>query len=180
MPSLAGHFLIASPRLMDPNFFRTVVLMVQHDENGSLGLVLNRPLTATIRDVCRDALEQDCEIEGVMHQGGPCPGPLMAVHTFEPAAQTLVLPGLHFATEKERIELLLHEPTATARFFVNYSGWTAGQLEAELEEGSWLTLPATIDRVFSSTDQLWTNLTKLATLGKWVPLDQIPDDPSVN
>jgi len=180
MASLAGHFLIAAPRLMDPNFFRTVILMVQHDENGSLGLVLNRPLSVTIKDVCRDALEQDCEIEGVMYQGGPCPGPLMAVHTFDTAAQTLVADGLHFTTEKDRLELLLHEPAATARFFVNYSGWTAGQLEAELEEGSWLTLPATIEQVFSSTDQLWTKLTKAATLGKWVPLDRIPDDPSVN
>jgi len=180
MASLAGHFLIAAPRLMDPNFFRTVILMVQRDENGSLGLVLNRPLSVTIKDVCRDALEQDCEIEGVMYQGGPCPGPLMAVHTFDTAAQTLVADGLHFTTEKDRLVLLLHEQPATARFFVNYSGWTAGQLEAELEEGSWLTLPATIEQVFSSTDQLWTKLTKAATLGKWVPLDRIPDDPSVN
>jgi len=180
MPSLTGQFLIASPRLMDPNFFHTVVLMVQHDENGSLGLILNRPLTATVKDVCREALEQECEVEGVLYQGGPCDGPLMAVHTYEPAAQNPVIEGLHFTSEKERLEMLLTEPAVTAKFFVNYSGWTAGQIEAEIEEGSWLTLPATEEQIFSSTDDLWTRLTKAATLGKWISLDRIPDDPSVN
>jgi len=180
MPSFAGHFLIASPRLMDPNFFHTVVLLVQHDENGSLGLVLNRPLSATVADVCRDSLELDCAIEGFLHQGGPCPGPLMAIHTFDGAAQTPVVDGIHFTTEKDRLELLMAEADATARFFVNYSGWTAGQLEAEIDEGSWLTLPATTADVFASTDQLWTRLSKMATLSKWVKPDRIPDDPSVN
>ncbi len=180
MPSLAGHFLIASSRLMDPNFFHTVVLIVQHDENGSLGLVLNRPLSVSVKDVCREALERDCLIDGVLHQGGPCPGPLMAVHTFEPAGQTALIDGVHFTSERDRLECLMNEPVATARFFVNYSGWTAGQLEEELEEGSWFTLPATAGRVFESTDQQWTHLSQAATLGKYMPIDRIPDDPSMN
>jgi putative transcriptional regulator len=154
--------------------------MVQHDDSGALGLILNRPLTVTVKEVCRDALDQDCDVEGVLYQGGPCPGPLMAVHTLEAASQTAVMDGLHFTTEKDRLEVLLGDADATARFFVNYSGWTPGQVESEIEEGSWLTLSATTANVFSSTDDLWTRLSKAATLGKWIPLDRIPDDPSVN
>jgi putative transcriptional regulator len=180
MESLAGQFLIASHRLMDPNFFHTVILVVQHDDNGALGLVLNRPLSTTIKEVCQEVLEQDCYLDGLLHQGGPCPGPLMAVHTCEEAAQTPVIQGVHFTSEKDRLELLLNQSEVSARFFVNYSGWTAGQLENELEEGSWLTLAATTEHIFADTDQIWTRLTKIATLGKWISPDRIPDDPSVN
>lgn len=166
---------------MDPNFFHTVILVVQHDDNGALGLVLNRPLSTTVKEVCQEVLEQDCHFEGVLHQGGPCPGPLMAVHTLEEAAQTPVIDNVHFTSEKDRLErLLIEEATVKSRFFVNYSGWTAGQLEVEIEEGSWLTLKATEKEIFESTDQLWTRLTKLATLGRWIKPERIPDDPTVN
>jgi putative transcriptional regulator len=178
--SLAGQFLIASHRLMDPNFFHAVILMVQHDENGALGLVLNRPLSTSIKEVCQEVLEQDCYLDGVLYQGGPCSGPLMAVHNYEEAAQTPVVEGVHFTSEKDRLERLMVQSEVEARFFVNYSGWTAGQLEAEIEEGSWLTLKATSKDIFSDTDQLWTRLTKIATLGKWISPDRIPEDPSVN
>ena len=180
MESLAGHFLIASPTLMDPNFFHSVVLIVQHDENGAMGVILNRPLTTTVEEVCQQVLEHDCHLEGFLHMGGPVTGPLMAVHTADEAAQTEVLKDVHFTTEKDRLERLMVMDEVTARFFVNYSGWTAGQLDAEIEEGSWLTLAATREQIFSSTDDLWTRLNKTATLGKWISPDRIPDDPTVN
>src|SRR5205814_2997514 len=81
MKSLQGQLLIASPKLFDPNFFRSVVLLVQHTENGALGLILNHPLEMTIANAWEQVSEMPCEATGVLHQGGPCDGPLMVLHT---------------------------------------------------------------------------------------------------
>src|SRR4051812_33289830 len=118
MPSLQGHLLIASPRLMDPNFARAVVLMVQHGDEGALGLILNRPLGTTLREVCEKVLETDCAIEAFLHQGGPCEGPLMVVHTDEAGGEIEVMPGVHFTAERGKIERLLTADEVTAKFFV--------------------------------------------------------------
>ena len=70
MASLQGQFLIASPKLLDPNFARSVVLMVQHGDEGALGLVVNRPLETSVEEVCEKVLETPCSTEGVLYQGG--------------------------------------------------------------------------------------------------------------
>src|SRR5687768_8432333 len=104
MDSLQGQLLIAAPRLADPNFFHTVVLMVQHNDDGALGLVLNRPLTAAIQTVWQQVSESPCLIEGFLHQGGPCEGPLMVVHANADASDLEVMPGVYFSTNKDGIE----------------------------------------------------------------------------
>ena len=190
MASLKGQLLIASPRLMDPNFVRTVVLMVQHGEEGALGLILNRPLQATVRDVCEKVLETSCEIDSPLYQGGPCEGPLMVLHTHGEEDEPEVLPGLHFTAERGKIEKLLAGGWESAegggplgdglyaKFFVGYAGWGAGQLESEMETGSWLTAPAEVLHVFDPSEKLWSKLTTWLTVG--IDPDRIPDDPSVN
>src|SRR6266550_1901510 len=107
MNSLQGKILLASSRLMESNFVHTVILMVQHDENGALGLILNRPLEITVREACEKALETECEVDGMIHQGGPCEGPLMVMHPYEDASQLEVIDGVHFTAEREHIEGLL-------------------------------------------------------------------------
>jgi putative transcriptional regulator len=181
MQSLAGQFLIASPRLVDPNFAKTVVLMVQHGEEGALGLIVNRALETSVEEVCEKLLESSCAAEGVLHQGGPCGGALMAVHTHQSRSDIEVKPGIHFSTERESLEWLLRYNEAPAKFFVGYSGWAPGQLETEMETGSWLTVDADEERIFDGTgEELWTKLLTNATLGKWIDPEQIPDDPSLN
>src|ERR1700720_344277 len=94
--SFQGQLLLASSRLADPNFARAVVLMVSHGEEGSLGLVLNRPLEMTVKEACEQVLETTCEIDDALHQGGPCEGPLMVLHTQMPALQLEpeIVPGI--------------------------------------------------------------------------------------
>jgi len=187
MGSLSGQILLASRRLADPNFFRTVVLMVQHDDEGALGLILNRPLEMTVKQACDDSLDMDCRAEGILHQGGPCQGPLMALHTDRHAAdmgganRAEVLAGLYFSTDRDQLEWLLAQGKPSAKFFIGYSGWGAGQLEGELESGSWLPMAATIQSVFDSgqTEQ-WNKLVTQITLGRGIKSEMIPDDPSVN
>src|SRR5918992_5550149 len=179
MESLQGHFLIASPRLVDPNFARTVVLMVQHGEEGALGLVVNRPLETSVEEICEKVLETPCAAEGVLYQGGPCEGPLMVVHTHGNRSDVEVRPGVHFCTQRESIEWLLKYNEAPIKYFVGYSGWAAGQLENEMESGSWFTLPAEEGQIFDGGEELWSKLFTAATLGKWIDPARIPDDPSL-
>lgn len=184
MKSLTSHLLIASPTLLDPNFAQTVVLMVQHDSEGALGLILNRPTLMSLREAWDQVSDSECERTDPLYLGGPCEGVLMALHPLADAAGLEVLPGLYFSTETEHIEKLIaktDEPQI--RFFVGYAGWTAGQLEAEFETGSWQIGTATIDRVFAPAENLWLQIKRetalMAIVGK-VSRHVLPDDPSNN
>ena len=184
MKSLASHLLIASSALLDPNFAQTVVLMVQHDSNGALGLILNRPTSLSLKEAWDQVSDTECERTDPLYVGGPCEGVLMALHPCADAAGIEVLPGLYFSTETEHIEkLLTRTKEPQMRFFVGYAGWTAGQLEAEFETGSWQIAIATIDRVFAPAEILWRQIKRetalMAIVGKVDP-KIIPIDPSYN
>jgi len=183
MKSLKGHFLIAAPSLLDPNFVQAIVLMVQHDKHGALGLVLNRPLDTTIRQAWEQVKGEPCRREDSLYHGGPCQGVLMAVHTQEEVSQIEILPGLHFSTEADKIEHLVDQEDQPVRFFVGYAGWGPGQLEKEMRSGSWLTAPATVEQVFSGDDRQWLTLSRnisWAAIAQTLNPKVIPEDPSNN
>ena len=184
MKSLTSHLLVASPALLDPNFVQTVVLMVQHDNNGALGLILNRPTLMSLKEAWDQVSDSDCDRTDPLYLGGPCEGVLMAIHPFAEAAGIEVLPGLYVSSQTEHIEALLtRTEERLMRFFVGYAGWTAGQLEAEMETGSWQTAPATIERVFAPAETLWLQIKRetalMAIVGKVNP-KIMPADPSNN
>ena len=186
---MKGQFLVASPKLADPNFFHTVVLLVQHGEEGALGLVINRPMATTIKDVWAEVKAEgegsgECAVEGHLYQGGPCEGALMVLHGDESNTEMTVGDGLYFCMRRETIERVVAENPPHARFFVGYAGWSSGQLENELEGGSWLLAPADAKAVFESADErLWGDLVRAlsrAAVTGLVDPKRIPDDPSVN
>jgi putative transcriptional regulator len=183
--SLAGQLLIATPKLRDPNFFRSVVLIVQHDEtNGGMGLILNRPTEVTVKQAWKEVAEdQECEIDSPLYQGGPCEGPMMVLHDREDLGQITVIAGVHFSTDKDSIEELVLDVNDSARFFVGYSGWSLGQLEGEIEEGAWLLMPAVPAHVYDDPEDLWPRLQRLQAFTQqhpWVDPKLIPPDPDVN
>ncbi len=116
----------------------------------------------------------------MLHQGGPCEGPLMVLHGNEMSKDADVFPGVFFTTEKSKIESLLKQNISSARYFVGYSGWTAGQLEAEMELNSWVIADALPGHVFEDPANLWAVLVRQRLLSPWMDPSQIPDDPSVN
>lgn len=158
MDSLSGMFLAASPRLADPNFARAVILIVQHGEEGALGIVLNRPSSHRVEEVWRQVGGGECAIDQPLGIGGPVPGPLVAVHGDAELSEREILPGVHFASQRTALERLVEHPSVPVRLFSGYSGWGAGQLEAELREGAWLTAPATAELVFFEGDDLWKDV----------------------
>jgi putative transcriptional regulator len=183
MNSLQGHFLIASPHLPDPNFFRTVVLMVQHTEEGSLGLVLNRPASAKLRAIWEKAVGEPCPSDEAVYVGGPLNGPLMAVHALDECGENEILAGVYFSTHRDQIRSVVAQLEQPYRIFSGYSGWGAGQLEGELAAGGWLTLPATREQIFAAADELWRSVTREVgeeILFSALDVKHVPDDPRMN
>lgn len=183
MRSLKGHLLVASRHLKDPNFVRTVVLMIHHSEEGAFGVVLNRPAENTIEELWREVGGSPCQVKGQINVGGPVSGPLIAIHTDQSLSELEVLPGVYFAAQREHLEKLLVQDKYLFRLFVGHSGWGGGQLESELEEGAWLTTEATLDYVFYEDGDLWSEVTQQigrAMMTSALKIKRVPPDPSVN
>jgi putative transcriptional regulator len=184
MRSLQGQLLVASPDLLDPNFRQTVVLIVRHTEDeGALGLVLNRPTRTSIKELWERLGESECTSDAQLSLGGPCEGPLMALHAERGPEDMEVTAGVYFVSDSERLTQLLNQPQDVARFFFGYAGWGPGQLEMELEEGSWSTGPAGPKHVFATDQELWQRT--IAEAAGWEVLSalnirDVPPNPSVN
>lgn len=185
MKSLQGQLLIASPKMGDPNFHRTVVLIVQHGELGAVGLILNRPLETTIDMVWDKISDTPCLSVSPLLQGGPCEGALMVLHGDISLSEMQVVEGVYFSTDKESVEQLVAGDfdERPVRFFVGYAGWSADQLETEIEAGKWFLHPASADHIFETYPDLWDMLRRKAAMSAsfpWLKPKFIPDDPSVN
>lgn len=183
MDSLQGQLLVASHELRDPNFFHSVVLIVRHEEDGALGLVLNRPTKAHIKQVWKQVSDTPCETEERLHVGGPVEGLLMSLHTEPLWADLEIVPGVYYSGDPDHIKELVQQPDGMMRFFVGYAGWSAGQLEREMKEGSWLVKPATEELIFSIDDKTWEQLTReitASTIFTALRIKHVPDDPRLN
>jgi putative transcriptional regulator len=179
--SLKGRLLLATPALFDPNFRRTVVLVGEHGEEGAMGLVLNRPADVTVGEAV-PALAVVTGDEARVHVGGPVqPEAVLVLAEFEDpeAAATLVVGDVGFASSEGDLEELAGA-IRRARVFAGYSGWGPGQLEAELEEESWLVEPAEgVDLFPEPGDDLFGSVLRRKG-GTYRVLALMPEDPSSN
>lgn len=157
--------------------------MLEHNEDGALGVVLNRTVDRTIEAVW-EAVEFDpCESQQALNQGGPVPGPLIALHTSKELGEKTVLPGLFLSMQKATVDPLVRQDEHPFRLYSGNSGWGGGQLEGEMNEGGWLTAPAEAGDVFAAPDVIWeqvTNRIALDILMPGVDPSAIPKDPSLN
>jgi putative transcriptional regulator len=178
---LSGRLLIAGPDLWDPNFRRAIVLVGHHDDEGAVGVVLNRALPVTVHEAV-PPLAELVDPEELLFVGGPVqPEAAVVVADFEDPSRAEVVAFdtvgfLPLETERDALG-----PIRRARVFAGYTGWGPGQLEAELErDGSWIAVPATVADVFSpDPGTLWD--TVLRRLGSaYDMLRLMPADPSLN
>lgn len=183
MKCLEGHLLLASSRLLDPNFLKTVILLIQHSEQGALGLVVNRPTSKTVKELWKEVGESRCESKQPVHLGGPVSGPLMAVHTNTSLAEVEILPGVFFAAKKKNLDDLVSREDHPFKVFIGHAGWGPGQLESELQQGAWLTTPATAEYVFCHGTDLWEEVFRHvgeSMLQSLLKIKHVPEDPSMN
>lgn len=166
--SLAPGLLLAMPQLMDPNFERSVVLMIEHGEAGSFGLVVNQP-SPIKADELLDSLGMiwKGDPDAVVWSGGPV-SPATGWVLHEPydllpitaklgeGATIRVGPGLSLTTSPDALRLIAAAPPPRIRLLLGYSGWGAGQLATEMARGSWLHADPDPELVFSSEHtEMW-------------------------
>ena len=173
-----GCLLISEPFLPDPNFYRTVVLITEHNEEGSVGLVLNQPGDLNIQD-----LFEDLSVEAPVFVGGPVSrNSMLFLHEHEGLeGAEPVLPGLFWGGDFEMLKFLINENLLHGRvkYFVGYSGWGPGQLQSELEQKSWIVAPARLEDVFAESNELWKSvLTRLGPAFRH--LGNAPEDVQMN
>lgn len=169
--TLAPCLLVAMPQLLDPNFRRTVVLIVHHDETGTFGLVLNRISDVSVADLCGSlGIEWRGDEVAQLSWGGPVQpntgwlligGLRVAVESAEDGEEvTEISPGLHFAGSLETLRRVAGAPPEQFRLLLGYAGWGPGQLEAELAQGAWLVAPLRAEVAFASPDEMWEGVVR--------------------
>lgn len=169
MQSSLPLFLISMPQLGDPNFTRSVLLLLQHNQTGALGLVINNPSELTLGSFVRsqDIFCQEAFQKIFVFRGGPVePEKGWILHTDPGIAEAeQILPGLFLSTSVKVLKRLLENGNPPLRLILGYAGWGAGQLEKEMKEGSWLAIPASLKLIFSvDPSQMW----KLALEGRGI------------
>jgi putative transcriptional regulator len=187
VPSLTGRLLVATPALADPNFDRSVLLVLDHDEEGTLGVVLNRPTPVGVGDVL-EAWAGYTGAPPVVFQGGPV--------SLDSALALALVPGepegggepLGWRRVKGAIGLvdleappeLLAAELGSLRIFAGYAGWGPGQLEDELTDGAWYVVDCEPGDVSSpSPEGLWRSVLRRQR-SELAMVATYPDDPSLN
>lgn len=181
--SLTGRLLVATPALADPNFDRAVVLLLDHDEEGSLGVVLNRPTPVGVGDILTPWADLTGEPD-VVFQGGPV--------SLDSALGVAVIPGdegpigwrrVYGAIGLVDLEAppeLLAAALGSLRIFAGYAGWGPGQLETELTEGAWYVVESEPGDVSSPRpEHLWRAVLRRQR-SELAMIATYPDDPSLN
>jgi putative transcriptional regulator len=180
MDSVRGQLLVAGPALLDRNFWRTVVLVVEHNEEGALGLVLNRPSEASVGETVPQ-LEGLLGSDELLFIGGPVqPSAVIVLAEFEDAGDAALIAfgdvGVLGTGSKDELGVGVR----SGRAFLGHAGWGPGQLDGELERGDWILEPARLEDAFSDdASGLWSEvLTRKG--GSYALLARMPADPSVN
>ena len=181
MESLRGKLLLAAPTLIDPNFRRSVVLVSEHNDEGAMGVVLNRPSPVTVGEAVPQ-LADAVDTDNAVFVGGPVqPTSIVFLGEFiEPdLASLLVFGRIGFPAADTAIDELA-EATERTRVFAGYAGWGPGQLDDELENGDWFVEPALPADVFTDEPEaLWSSV--LARKGgQFALVATMPPDPSLN
>lgn len=178
----SGTLLIAEPYLKDAGFFRSVILLCEHGDYGTLGFILNQPSANTV-----NMLLPELRLPGVkVFNGGPVQtDALQIIHRLPGYLGGVeVMPGVFWGASYEELAVLcrsgIQVDPALIRLFRGYSGWDTGQLEEELKQNSWITAPAESDLVFNEDSKnMWAR--SLQSLGEdFAYLANLPVDPILN
>ena len=177
-----GRLLISEPFLPDPNFERTVVLLCEHNEEGSFGFVLNKPSILKVNEV----MEELKDLENLVFVGGPVQqDTLHFIHrnaSLESAVE--IVERIYWGGAFENLMLLLETNQIAAgdiRFFLGYSGWGPGQLEAELDQDSWIVCDYVTDQLLFDTgsEVMWRKALENMG-GRFSMYSNYPVDPRLN
>lgn len=156
--SLDGYLLVAAPNSNHAGFSRSVCLVVHHSEQGAVGVVLNRSLSATAPALWKQLAGNEATYRnGLIHCGGPNSGPVVALHDCEELAEFTSTPGVYLAAQVQNLKELVNTALDQChlKIIVGQASWQAGQLEEEFASGKWIPLPVSPDVVFADEYEMW-------------------------
>lgn len=148
-----------------------------------MGLVVNHPSRTTVREAWKQISKDACRCDDLLYHGGPCPGPVMVLHTLPNEADAAVGPGIYLTINGETIQKFVSRKMNAVKYIVGNAGWSPGQLEEELDAASWMVAEASPEEVFHAKVDQWLNLSRsvsLRTAGEYLKPGIIPSDPSRN
>lgn len=158
-----GMFLVARRTLYDPHFGQSVVYLIEHDQDGTLGLIVNRSSNISLSEAVPD-IEGKQAAAHTIYYGGPVGMPMMLMLVRSKSAiegMTHVVDDVYISSDRQVVDKVLaaKKIDSELRFYIGYSGWAAGQLDFELLRGDWYVVESDTDAIFSDdTDSLWSRL----------------------
>ena len=187
----APCLLVAMPSMLDSNFSRTVMLLAEHNSEGAVGFVLNRPSTVPLKSMI-SVIDRDVPPAIPAWYGGPVDtGTAIILHTRKPSeGDTEVGKGIYLSTSGRVLDSLIDESAQTLkerangqlvhdivnpyRFLVGYAGWGAGQLDDEIRAGAWLLHPIDQGLIFNTAwNDMWSTITQNMGIGR-AAADTVP------
>lgn len=178
----AGKLLLAEPFMLDSHFKRATLILCEHNEEGSIGFILNRPLEVSVSGLIQDFPDFDAEV----FYGGPVEND--TIHYIHNVGDLLedsvkVAPGVYWGGDFEKLKFLIRSELVkpeNIRFFVGYSGWSTGQLAEETRMGSWVSAELSPNYIFKfAPEELWQEV-MYRKGGKYTVLAQISEGVSWN
>jgi putative transcriptional regulator len=176
-----GKLLVSEPFLSDPCFKRTVVLLSEHNEEGTIGFILNKPTEINLNDGVQDFPD----FNAPLYFGGPVhTDTLHYIHKFSAIENAKeIIPGLYWGGNIEQLKMMIDTgqvKPGEIRFYAGYSGWMPNQLNSEIREKSWIISPASAVTAFSSNPGvMWSEVLK--SMGKeYAVIANFPEDPGLN
>jgi len=176
-----GSILISEPSLRDFYFRQSVILLAEHNEEGTFGVIINKPIEARLKDIIKGFSGYNLPV----YLGGPVKtDSIFFIHTRSDIPRSVpIMEGLYWGGDLDEIKAMLKNKTMSPReirFFVGYSGWSANQLDREIKEKSWVLSQTTVSEVINDhPETLWSNYLK--NMGQdYAIWANFPSDPSFN
>ncbi|MDZ4849292.1 MAG: YqgE/AlgH family protein [Pirellulaceae bacterium] len=184
--ALEGALLVAAPQVEDELYGRSVCLMIRHDSEQSIGVVLNRPFSLDVTPLWEqltNGLAKTANPPPYLNFGGPNSGPVVAIHDRESLADSGSESGIYLAAHIDTLKKLALVDPEHYRLLVGHSAWKPGVLEREISEGIWYPLPASPDLVFVDDYDMW--IKGMRRVGGFIVqsvigLDSLPSSPHLN
>jgi len=177
-----GKILVSEPYLPDPNFERTIILLCEHNDDGSFGFVMNKPSLAKLGDVMQDLSAFDAPV----FIGGPVQqDTLHYIHRVQDLEESIeVMDGIYWGGNFDQLVSLIETKQVASsdiKFFLGYSGWSAGQIEEELKEDSWIVSDKVNEELLFDikAEAMWQYALKRMG-GRFSVYSNYPQDPRLN
>ena len=156
--ALKSHFLVAVPQLVGPFFTKSVVLILDNDDEGSTGIILNHPTEHTLSEI-NESLKSSRRKKDRLFIGGPVePSTAIIIHddTYQGPDTKPITGGVAWSASLESMQVMAESESLPFRCFLGYAGWTSKQLEDEIAKGSWLLNPMNPEMIYThQPENMW-------------------------